>query len=155
MFLAISRLTDRDRGKDENLSYWVLLPAISEARDPGFGLRMTEATTALEIAAANIRQHRNKRLAHFDLDVSLQVEALPPVTFKEIRMVISQMQNLLNEFHQEFGNHTMYFDALVQQGETGQAELTVLKAFAYDQIETEGVVQNGDWRYRAKRAGYI
>jgi len=154
MFLSISRLTDNDSSGQSNLSFWSLLPSIADSAEPAFGPRVTAAHNALVAAAANIRRHRHKRLAHFDLSVSLKDKVLPIVTFKEIRDIITQMQDLLNEFDGEFGNHAMFFDSLSRQEATGKAEVTALKAKAYDQLESEGVIPHGEWRNRAKRAGY-
>ena len=81
MFLSIARLTDKDLHGKENLSLERLLVAIPEARDENFDHNVTIAIDKICKSACSIRKHRNKRIGHFDLSISLGSAILPRVTF--------------------------------------------------------------------------
>ena len=151
MFLSIARLTDQDSRAQSNLSLWSLLNSIADARDSSFGDKVRTALDMICVAAANVRKHRHKRIAHFDLSVSLSAATLPTVTFKEIREVLEQIEAFLNLFYWEFEGTTMLFDTLPAQKITGNAEVTTYKARAYDLLEAEGVIPKLEWRKRAEK----
>lgn len=66
MFLSIARLTDKDSRAQTNLSLWSLLASIPDARDASFGDKVRISLDQIYAAAASIRKHRHKRIAHFD-----------------------------------------------------------------------------------------
>jgi len=132
MTLSISRLTDKDSRAQTNLSLWALQAAIPDAKDAEFGKNVNGALDQIIKDATSIRKHRHKRLAHYDLAVSLSAEILPTVTFNDIRKVVEKIEALLNLFYWEFENTTMFFDTLPATDLTGKMEATAYKAHAYD-----------------------
>jgi len=110
MFLSIARLTDKNSLGQTNLSLWGLLAAIPNAGHASFGQDVTTALEKIFAAAARIRKHRHKRIAHCDLKVALRSAILPVVTFEEIRAVLEQIEEFLNLFHWEFEGMTMQGD---------------------------------------------
>ncbi len=151
MLLSITRLTDKDSNMPQNLSLWRLTAAIPDVGDPGFGQNVTRTLDAIWAATADIRKHRNKRIAHFDLRVSLSSAILPVVTFKEIHALLEQIESFLNLFNWQFEGTTMLFNTLPARDITGAAEDTTYKARAYDLLEAEGVIPKLEWRRRAKK----
>jgi len=151
MFLSIARLTDRDSRIQANLSFWSLLAAIPDAHDAGFEQKVRSALDRVCAAANGVRKHRHKRIAHFDLGVSLSSAILPVVTFKEIREVLEQIESFLNLFYWEFEKTTMLFDSLPARDITDPAVATTYKARAYDALEAEGAIPTLEWRRRAGR----
>ena len=105
MFLSIARLTDKDSRAQTNLSLWSLLPSVADARDADFGKKVETSLNQICAVAAGVRKHRHKRIAHFDLGVSLSTAILPVVTFEEIRRVLEQIETFLNLFYWEFETH--------------------------------------------------
>ena len=150
MFLSIARLTDKDSRAQPNLSLWTLLAAIPDSSDAHFSASVRASLDRICIAAAGVRRHRHKRIAHFDLDVSLNASILPAVTFQEVRSILEQIEAFLNLFYWEFERTTMFFDALPAYDITGHAEVSVHKARAYDLLEAEGVIPKAEWKRRAK-----
>jgi hypothetical protein len=149
MFLSIARLTDKDSRSQANLSLWSLPASIPDARDTDFNEKVTRSLDQISAAAATVRKHRHKRIAHFDLSTSLSAALLPVVTFKEMRCVIELIEAFLNLFFWEFERTTMLFDSSAHDI-TGQAEVTVYKARAYDLLEAEGRIPKLEWRRRAE-----
>lgn len=150
LFLSIARLTDRDSRTQPNLSLWSLLAAIPDSPDASFGPKVRQTMDDLCLAAATVRKHRHKRIAHLDLNTSLNDAILPVVTFQEIRTVIERIESFLNLFYWEFERTTMFFDSLPASDLTGAVETTTFKARAYDQLEAESIVPKGEWRARAE-----
>jgi hypothetical protein len=111
---------------------------------------VTSALDGVCTAAAGVRKHRHKRIAHFDLSVSLSKAILPVFTFQEIREVVEQMERFLNLFYGEFEKTTMRFDFCQARDITGAAEVTTYKARAYDALEAEGTIPKSEWRRRAR-----
>jgi len=151
VFLSIARLMGRDSRSQENLSLWTLWTlheSVPYARDAGFWDRVKSALDQIDEAAANVRKHRHKRIAHFDLPVTLGKAILPAVTFKEIRELLEQIEAFLNLFYWEFGEITMDFNALLAYDITEKAEVTTYKARAYDLLEAEGVIPKWEWKRR-------
>jgi len=148
MFLSIIRLTD---GKRADLSLHSLLASIPDARDASFGTSVKGSLKKICAAATGIREHRHKRIAHFDLNVSLRQAILPSVTFKEIRGVLEQIEAFLNLFYREFGDTSIDFDLVEANDITDDAEVTTDKARAYDLLESEGVIPKLEWQRRREK----
>jgi AbiU2 len=150
MFLSIARLTDRDNRSQPNLSVWCLEEAVPFAKSPGFQKKVSESLQAIRTTAQNVRKHRHKRIAHFDRNVSLKTAGLPKVTVAEIRSLIEMIESYLNLFFREFQQTTMRFDLISGQDITGVAEVSALKAHAYDMFERDGTIPKHEWRKRGK-----
>lgn len=151
MFLSISRLTEKDSRAQKNLSLWSLLDAIPDAKNASFADKVKNLLSQICVAAENARLHRHMRIAHFDSGVSLGDSILPVVTYGEILGVLEQIEAFLNLFFLEFDGTTFFFDTLPTYDITGQAEVTVYKARAYDLLEAEGAIPDGEWRRRAEK----
>jgi hypothetical protein len=146
MFLSIARLTDKDNRSQPNLSVWCLKEAVRFAKNPEFQNKVRQSLDSIWAAADTIRQHRHKRIAHFDRNVSLKTELLPKVTVADIRSLIEMIESYLNLFFWEFEQTTMIFDMLPGKDITGAAELSAIKAHVYDLLERTGTIPHGEWR---------
>jgi hypothetical protein len=146
MFLSIARLTDKDSRQQPNLSVWTLRDAIPFAKSPDFATKVEGALNAIQDAAADIRAHRHKRIAHFDRDVGLEVKSLPVVQFSALKNVLEMIEKYLNLFFWEFERTTMSFDMIVTDNITGKAEVTAIKAQVYDLLEQNGTIPRSEWR---------
>jgi hypothetical protein len=149
IFLSIARLTDKDSRGQKNLSLWVLLDAIPHATGAGFEAKVRDTLDRIVKDANGLRTHRHKRLAHFDLGVSLSSATLPVVTFKELEDLRGQIESFLNMFYVEFAETSMLFDALSSRQITHPAEVTCYKALTYDLLEKEGAIPHNEWKKRA------
>ena len=145
MFLSIARLTDRDNRAQSNLSVWSLKAAVPFAKEPAFAAKVSTSLTDLLVAADDIRKHRHKRLAHFDLNVSLKTTALPTVLFSSLRSVIEKLEDYVNLYSEEFAQTRIAFEYIQGHDLTGKAEVTVLKARAYDKLELAGIIPFNEW----------
>jgi hypothetical protein len=96
LLIGIARLIDpaSNRSQD-NLCLDCLIKA-SSGRSPKFKQAVIDGIAEIKNDASEIKFHRNKRIAHFDLNASQNTALLPTVTFMKIRSVIERMESLLN-----------------------------------------------------------
>ncbi|HEY5910601.1 MAG TPA: hypothetical protein VJA21_08365 [Verrucomicrobiae bacterium] len=149
LLLAIARLVDPATGikGDKNLS----LRNLCEEVPANTGTLRKDATKLLNkigAAAGNVKFHRHKSIAHYDLEISLEAKQLPSVTFREIRRILEQIEAFLNLFERHFENSETLFTELPAREITGRCEATVLKALAYDRLEADGTISKGEWKRR-------
>lgn len=59
-----------------------------------------------------MRQHRNRRLAHRDLDTALKqgAESLPEVTIASIDRALAQVRDIMNAIASHYGNGLMLYE---------------------------------------------
>ena len=145
ILLTISRLTDRSTARQSNLSLWLLCSIDTEEEDISFRTQVKGILEEIDVSSKAIRSHRHKRIAHHDLQVSLEITTLHDVTLREIRAVIILIERLMNMFYEHYLNATFLFDMLSGPDITGEAEVTVLKAVAYDKAEAQGQVEKLSW----------
>jgi AbiU2 len=145
IFLSISRLTDKDTTHQPNLSVWTLRDAVSSARSSDFAFKVDSSLNKIWNAAADIRTHRHKRIAHFDYNVGLKANSLPVVQFAAFKTILEVIEDYLNLFFWEFEQKTMVFRMLSTDNITGKAEMTAMKAHVYDLLEQNGTIPRAEW----------
>jgi len=146
LFLSISRLTDKNTARQPNLSVWTLKSAVQFCTTPEFPVRVDAALDEIWKLAADLRLHRHKRIAHFDRDVGLKITPLPEVKLPAFKNVLESIERYLNLFFSEFDQVPMRFEMLSAHEITGKAEISALKARAYDILSQNGTVPRGAWR---------
>ena len=152
MIVGVSRLMDRDTGKQKNLTFWSLLERCRQW-DPRVAADVASLVDTLNNHVAEIRIHRHKRLAHFDLSTSLGQSKLPTVTFLRIKECVTQMEEVLNLVSERAVDTTIFFDALDRSNTdiVEAAAVTIYKAMAYDEAEKKGLINRHEWRKYALR----
>jgi hypothetical protein len=145
MMIGIARLMDLDGAKQKNLTMWSLHERC-QRWDPKVADEVKVALDALALHIADIRLHRHKRIAHFDLPVSLGHSKLLTVTFARMREAIEQMEGVLNLVTRRAVNTTTMFEMLDHRDITTAAEITVYKAMAYDVAVANGTMEQLAWR---------
>jgi len=146
MFLSIARLTDKDTRRQPNLSVWTLRDAVPYARSSDFAAKVDTSLNKIWNAAADIRMHRHKRIAHFARNAGLKVAFLPVVQFGAFKTLLEMLEDYLNLFFWEFEQTTMIFKMLSTDSTTGKAEVTAIKAYVYDALEENGTIPRSEWR---------
>jgi hypothetical protein len=112
IFLLISKLTDQDRGDNQNLSLWCLDASFEKFTGKE---RVNNAKAKKDIIikmAEEIRRHRSKRIVHTDKKASFNLGILNEVKFKTIGEVIKEIENYINIFYKEFERKPMRFDLM-------------------------------------------
>jgi|SRR5271157_1864620 len=118
MTMAIYRLSDPPQSmRKDNLS----LPALFQQMD-----ELDNAPILLNdflVACEAVRQYRNKRIGHNDLNTTIkpQDNPLPGIGREDIDRIVQLAEQILNTVYQRFDNGELFFD-IVQMG--GGDELT-------------------------------
>jgi hypothetical protein len=144
IFMAIGRLTDRDHSTQKNFSLWALVDAY-EKWDPRLGAELRSGVERLYANVKDIRQHRHKRLAHYDLGITLEVDSLPEVRLGELREAIEEIAALINQVARSTGFGSILFEVLDGKDSTWPAEMAVYKAKAYDALVETGRIDWKEW----------
>lgn len=111
VILAICRLTDpaKTMGNYNNCS----MPQIVEllrSTNPRLGDALDERYIELNAAADVFRSHRNKRIAHTDLDTVLSQNHLSDLTVDQIEAVLEMIRGFMNEFRESLGTGYMAYE---------------------------------------------
>lgn len=145
LIFSIRRLLDRDTRGQRNLSFWTLLEGCSSL-DAKFSSKLKNDIELLDRTTSALKAHRHKRIAHYDLDVSLERAVLPTVLLSDISKAIELMESIVNLVSEYVSKTSIYFDVLGHRDFTGKTEVTVAKAAAYDALEAEGTIAKRLWR---------
>jgi hypothetical protein len=105
VILTISRLTDPKRtlGKD-NLTLEQLVNSVDGVKYPKLRAEIEQLYTESKDKCRFTKDHRNKRIAHNDLNTSLQVNSLPSPTETNIEEALEAIRSLMNAVLRYFHN---------------------------------------------------
>ena len=142
---SIRRLLDRDSRGQRNLTFWALAE-VCAIWDIEFSDRLKNDIEQLDMTTSTLKTHRHKRIAHYDLDVSLKRIDLPPVILSGIREAIEAIECIVNSVAQHACKTTIFFEVLDHRDITTKAEVAVAKATAYDSLVIEGTIDKVLWR---------
>lgn len=145
MIISVTRLMDKDVGKQRNLTMWSLVERCHQW-DPSVASEVESLLDALALHISDIRLHRHKRIAHFDLPVSLGHTQLPHLPLSRLRESFEQLAHVLNVVTRKAANTTTMFDMMDHRDVTTIAEITIYKAMAYDAAVDAGTVDTFAWR---------
>src|SRR4051812_36485792 len=81
--LSLSRITDRAQGWNSNLSLGQLVVTLDPQEHAHLINCLAAILTSLGDKVANLRKHRDKRVAHRDLSVALSAEDILPSVSRE------------------------------------------------------------------------
>jgi hypothetical protein len=151
MVMSLSKLTDmaRMRGND-NLSYHYLIKKVRESGSDKLADELQDELKVLTTSCEKFRDIRNKRVAHNDLVVALDIGGSPllGVSRAEVEAALVHARNLMNKVELHFNNsQTLYEELILPLTNDGRSVLIWLqKGLMYEQLEDEGLVENGKWR---------
>lgn len=128
ILLKSAKLVDPDKTRnDENLSIANLLlkmPTIScEAWS-----KVNATFDLLKSNISSIKVHRNKRIAHNDLQTALKTQSLPQIQESEFIAVVQGFNDLLNLIQKELRGYTTNFDSEVQPIDEPENFIALLKS---------------------------
>jgi hypothetical protein len=128
VILAVCRLSDpaKSMGRD-NLTFAQLRDSLSPAPDAAFAKTLDPLFKKIMDGVADLRAHRNKRIAHLDLSRALShVETLPGIERGAIEAVLASVRDYLNAIHKHYENKTVAYEHPFNQGD-GKSLIQVLK----------------------------
>lgn len=102
VILRLSRLTDPARqGRQENLSLYALLDDIS---DPTLKSKIKNLIEEAKAKIAPLKEHRHKRIAHFDLQVALKNPnfSLQPISNQSVDEALAAVGDVLEHLRARY-----------------------------------------------------
>ena len=128
VMLSLSRLTDPDKSfGNENASVRNIVTKAKACLPVSTIAKVETLVSELDKHVLNIRQHRNKALAHADLGHALSVSALPAVTYDELEKAMKTLQVIVSMVASEGFQWTTHYDPIIPYGSGGDSLLKVLK----------------------------
>lgn len=129
VFLTLSRLTDPAKSVGHyNLSLTYLLEKLEPTLTPEVQNNLRERLARLKERSDSIRNHRNKRIAHLDLNYAMKVEPLPPVVQADLDNSLELLDSIMRELHLLLSNaSTDYKEPAIAYGCDGDYLLRVLR----------------------------
>jgi hypothetical protein len=128
--ISFGKLTDPARtGKHENLSLDQLQERVEGLDDTDFSARLRKMLDGIHDKCRVFRIRRNKRLAHFDLDTSLQLEGepLPGVSRQMIEDALSLIRKYMNTIGIHYIQTETGYERVTMSGNDGDALVAWLK----------------------------
>jgi len=128
VFLTLSRLTDPAKSMGHNnLSLVYLLEKLEPTLTPELKKNLWARLDSLKKRTHSIRNHRNKRIAHLDLNYAQKVEPLPSVDRADLADSMELLESIMRDLHLALSNaDTRYKDPPIAYGCDGQHLLGVL-----------------------------
>jgi hypothetical protein len=144
--LFICKLLDPAKYRSNlNLTLEQLLNLIDDGME--FKAELIKKLHAVQLEASELRHKRNKRLSHFDLEISItrKAEFFTKASRNKLECILSHIREFLNivEYHY-FGSNLLY----EQFSSTGDAESLVnslKRSEAYKTLEKEKAIEHGYW----------
>lgn len=119
VLLSVSRLTNppQSRVKKEekdNLTLSLLVQRIDQTQYPKLNAELEQQLKMVGAACEFTRPHRNKRIAHFDLETLLNAPAtnLPIANKQKIDLAIKEISALINCVQNHFSGYKTVFELL-------------------------------------------
>jgi hypothetical protein len=113
--MAICRLSDPAKNnKQENLSFATLAQKCVEVEIE----KAESLVTEFEILCKPVRQRRNKKVGHRDLNSVIKPleNPLPGISQEQIEMIIKKAEDILNFIIQNYDNGELYFHTISPGG---------------------------------------
>lgn len=136
--LIISRLTDPGgSSSQENASVANLLNRARVILNTTDRDKFEKRLGAIRANVKSLRTHRNKAIAHADLEHAASEKALPPLTYDEIENAMTDLCKLMADIARTLFGWTMHHNVIIRFGQGGDTLLRVL-ARAHENAPKEG-----------------
>jgi len=146
--LIISKILDPAETKgNKNLSLEQLIIQFND-----FGEDITDELTfrlsKIREKAKDIRERRNKRLSHYDLNasVSRNKDLFTKASRKVIKEILKDVSEYLNIIDYRIYNTTTIYDFSSAPGDAESLINCLKKCESYKALEKENVIEHGFWR---------
>lgn len=127
-YLTLSRLTDPEStGGHQNLSIRNLLGKIEANLNDKLLKDLRSKLGKLEAMSRNLRKHRNKRIAHLDLDHAIKVKSLPSVTYGDLGDALELVRSIMQDIWLALFDASVWYDPHIAYGCDGEYLLRILR----------------------------
>lgn len=117
VIMGIGRLLDpATTGNNENLTLATLQRILASSEHQQLAQEIAANIETIKRLEAPLRDHRNKRIAHFDYRIAMKTEEIPPFFISNISESLRGISSVLNRVSAFMYNSTTEFDALDGEG---------------------------------------
>jgi hypothetical protein len=112
LIVSLSRMLDRPKTGQQNLVLRRLLDALPSGVRAKIGSTLESLLKCAETTEGRLRHHRNKPIAHQDLNTLLSIDGaqLEPTTCGEVRRTLEHIEALLGTVYTHFTDSTLIWD---------------------------------------------
>jgi len=151
VMLSLCKLTDpastRTRnGNSDNLSLKQLQQRV-EASEPHLAVSLEKLLTQLDDKCEDIREWRNKRLAHSDLLTEMQNGAppLPGISKQMIEEALALVREYMNMIENHYRNTTVAYDIFMMNKDTDTLVSILIDGLRYKELQQGKKIPWDDW----------
>ena len=151
IILSVARLLDpAESGNFENLSLWQLLKQVKDDENSEDDLidRLTELLKKIQKFIASFKKHRNKRIAHLDLQRGQikSADSLPGISEDNLDTIIRHLDKFMNEINYYYRATECDYEIVLPRQSDGSALIhQLIKGKAYQQLEDDGKIEKNYW----------
>ena len=129
VIMSLSKLTDAEKwsGSENASIHNVVKKWRQQLSDDADTTEIDEQLKTVAVYCNNIRQYRNKTLAHADLLYALKVSTLPRITYDEIELTVEALKKILIKIAADACERSLSYGVIDRYGTGVDALLKVLK----------------------------
>lgn len=126
--LALYRLTDKEKSSgQENASIKNFLTKATPYLNQASLDELSRTLIGLNFCVENLRAHRNKTIAHKDLDHAVGTKQLPDVNYDDLENSMENLRKIMSTLGKELFNWQTCYSVVSLPGHDGTGLLGVLK----------------------------
>lgn len=130
LIVLLSRLTDSESNRSQdNLSFKRLLLLIDSSQYPQLNSEVLGHLAKIEQHSLSARKHRNKRVAHADLDVAMSSSILPDIIVLDFKEALKASRDLLNAVARHFDGFEVSHAVAPAAGGTQSLVFAIKRAY--------------------------
>lgn len=130
LIVLLGRLTDAESNRSqENLSFKRLVAEVDNSQHAPLRDEVHIHLAKIELHSQSARKHRNKRVAHSDLDIALSSSTLPDIVIVDFKEVLKACRDLLNAVASYFDGFEVSHTVAPAPGGTHSLLLALQRAF--------------------------
>ncbi len=127
-YLTLARLTDPERtGVYENLSIRNLVAKIEADLNENLRKNVCRKLAKLDAVSKSLRKHRNKRIAHLDIDHAIKLKSLPSVTYGDLEDALELVRSIMQDIWLALFNASVWYNPHIAYGCDGEYLLRILR----------------------------
>jgi hypothetical protein len=152
--LGLSKLGDPSQiGRHRNLTLATLQESIATLNEPVLTAQLAQALSTYQIKSADVRDRRNKRIAHLDFNTSMQkaTGGLTTPSRREIEETLDALRKFMNVVAGRFGNTQIFYEASAPDEAAARILLLLKAGMRYQELWTD----EGKWLEDLAKSRYF
>lgn|SRR5262249_42127659 len=152
--LGLSKLGDpSQKGKHRNFTLATLQELIADLNEPALTAQLMPTLEAYQKNSANVRDRRNKRIAHLDFNTSMQraSSGLTVPSRQEIEEALDALRKFMNVVARRFGNTQIFYEASAPD----EAAARILMLLKGGMRHRESWPDEGEWLEDLQKSRYF